>query len=184
MNVIFTDFDGTLNTVHHSSNNAIEEKIILLADICKFYNCKLVIDSRVKNSIDVTDMHSDKEWINFILECFKKHGIDCIGVTPNVCKKENSSYYTSWKEDEIRLFLYNHPEIDHYCVIDDDPRPNISDLDKVRDHLIKTIYYSNDPMEEGLLEKHKKEIGDILKLDNEVKTLSLLRNMAMTRQKN
>ncbi len=178
MNVIFTNFDGTLNTVHHSSNNDIEKRIILLSDICKFNNCKLVISSGAKNSIDVINMSSNIEWVNFILECFKKYNNKPIDITPTVGKRIGSSFYPSWKEDEIRLYLYNHPEVEHYCVLDYDIRPYNSDLDQVRDHLIETIYYSNNPDEEGLLEKHKDEIEDILKLDNEVKQLSLMRKQS------
>ena len=73
-----------------------------------------------------------------------------------------------WKEDEILLYLERHPEIDHYCVIDDDDTKNmlhwdVSDLDKVRDHLVTPVYYSHNPEEEGLLPKHKEEVGKILK---------------------
>ena len=39
----------------------------------------------------------------------------------------------------------------------------VSDLDKVRDHLVETIYYSNNPDEEGLLPNHKYEVEKILK---------------------
>ena len=81
-----------------------------------------------------------------------------------------------WKEDEIRLYLYRHPEIEHYCVIDDDDlQPHNSDLNKVRDHLVKTIYYSDKPEEEGLLPKHKEEIKEVLKKDNDIKKLVLKR---------
>lgn len=46
----------------------------------------------------------------------------------------------------------------------------VSDLDKVRDHLVMPIWYSKDPSEEGLLEKHKEEIRKVLELENEKKT--------------
>ena len=44
-----------------------------------------------------------------------------------------------------------------------------SDLDKVRDHLVETIYDSNNPEEEGLLPKHKEEVGKVLRKDNDIK---------------
>ena len=79
-----------------------------------------------------------------------------------------------WKEDEIIKYLQEHPEIEHYCIIDDDDTKNImhckkSDLDKVRDHLVETIYDSNNPEEEGLLPKHKEEVGKVLRKDNDIK---------------
>lgn len=73
-----------------------------------------------------------------------------------------------WKEDEIRLYLFKHPEIDHYCVIDDN---DFKDLEKVKSHLVETIYYSSN-LEEGLLEKHKEEIAKKLELENEIKNFS------------
>ena len=58
-----------------------------------------------------------------------------------------------------------HPEINHYCVIDDDDlAPRNSDLNLVRDHLITPLYYSEEnPEEEGLLASHKELVGEILK---------------------
>ena len=178
MNVIFLDFDGTLNTIHYSSNNDIERRIKILSDICKEYDCKIVIEASSKDSIDEETMETNNEWLKFIFDCFNKYNIECIGRTPNVEKKlSNHSYISCWKEDEIRLYLYRHPEIDHYCIIDDDDlAPRNSDLNKVRNHLVKTIYYSNNPEEEGLLEKHKSKVGKILKKDNEIKKLVLRKN--------
>ena len=77
-----------------------------------------------------------------------------------------------WKEDEIIKYLEMHPEIEHFCIIDDDTKAmhwQESDLDKVREYLVETIYYSNNPEEEGLLPKHKDEIRKILKKENKIK---------------
>lgn len=178
MNVIFLDFDGVLDTMHYSNNIDIEKRIQILANICKEYDCKVVIEASSKDAIDEETLKTHSEWIKFIFACFDKYGIKCLGRTPNIKKKYNDNSYTSiWKEDEIRLYLYRHPEIEHYCIIDDDDlAPHSSDLNKVRNHLVKTIYYSSNPEEEGLLEKHKLEVGQILKLDNEIKKLILRKN--------
>ncbi|MBQ6323793.1 MAG: hypothetical protein IJI22_03065 [Bacilli bacterium] len=177
MNVIFLDFDGTLDTINGQSKEDIERRIKILADICKEYDCKIVIESTLKEALDEETMEIYNPYLQFIFNCFKKYGIDCIGRTPTITKKlGNCAYISSWKEDEIRLYLYRHPEIEHYCVIDDDDLYPDSDLNKVRSHLVKTIYYSkNNPDEEGLLEEHKKEIGEVLKLDNEIKRLIIKR---------
>lgn len=172
MNVIFLDFDGVLDTIHYDYKDMkhIEQKIKILADICKEYDCKVVIESSHKDSIDEYTMEVyDDSWVNDILKLFKKYGIECIGRTPNVRKKRDSiSYLPMWKEDEILLYLSRHPEIKHYCIIDDDDAKNmmhwqVSDLDKVRNHLVTPLYYSDNPEEEGLLPKHKEEVGRILK---------------------
>lgn len=177
MNVIFLDFDGVLDTIHYSSKKDVEERIKILADICKNNDCKVVIEASCKEFIDEKTMETNSDWINFIFDCFVKYEIDCIGRTPNVIKKYGDAVYTPiWKEDEIRLYLLRHPEIEHYCVIDDDDlAPHNSDLNKVRNHLVKTTYYSNKKEEEGLLEKHKPLVEDVLKLDNEVKQMMLKR---------
>ena len=170
MNVIFLDFDGVLDTYHYNSLEDIERKIKLLADICSENNCKVVIEAASKDAIDEETLEvMDGSWINKIFEMFKKYNIECIGRTPNVERKIGENTYLSmWNEDEIIKYLDMHPEIEHYCIIDDDDTKSImhwetSDLDKVRDHLVETIYYSNNPNEEGLLPKHKDEIARILK---------------------
>ncbi len=168
MNVIFLDFDGVLDTIHDSTPEKVEERIKILADICKEYDAKVVIEASSKDQIDEKTMEVPDGWVKFVLECLKKHGIECIGRTPNIGKTLKDNTYTEiWKEDEILEYLKNHPEIAHYCVIDDDDLLDLgkqSDLDKIRDHLVKTIYYSDNPEEEGLLPKHKEEVGKVLKL--------------------
>jgi hypothetical protein len=191
MNVIFLDFDGVLDTRHDllDANCMIvpedilyeraQKRIALLAEICREYNCKVVIEASAKIAIDEETMEISptSEWVNFIFKMFKKYGVECIGRTPDVIIPfSKNSYLPMWKEHEIRLYLYRHPEIEHYCVIDDDDlQPHNSDLNKVRDHLVKTIYYSDNPLEEGLLPKHKEEIKEVLKKDNDIKKLVLKR---------
>ena len=177
MNVIFLDFDGVLSTIHKRSNKDIEKKVIILSEICKEFNCKVVIEASAKDGIDEYTLEPNGEYLNFLFDLFKKYNIEVIGRTPNVSKFLNKYSYTSiWKEDEIRLYLLKHPEIEHYCIIDDDDlSPKNSDLNKVRDHLVTTIYYSKDENEEGLLLKHKDEIEKILKKDNRIRKYLLKR---------
>ena len=170
MNVIFLDFDGVLNTIHFKSQEDIERRIKILSEICKEYDCKVVIEASSKDAIDEETLEVEKEsWVNGIFPLFNKYGIECIGRTPTVEKNiAENIYLPVWKEDEIILYLERHPEVKHYCVIDDDDTKTWyhwekSDLDKVRDHLVTTINYSNIPEEEGLLPKHKQEVGLILK---------------------
>ena len=170
MNVIFLDFDGVLDTYHFNSLEDIEKRIKILSDICMEYDCKIVIEASSKDAIDEETLEiAEGSWVNDIFKLFKKYNIDCIGRTPNIIIENNDhSYLPMWKEDEILKYLDNHPEIKHYCIIDDDDTKKImyweiSDLDKVRDHLVETIYYSKNPEEEGLLLKHKDEVGKILK---------------------
>ena len=171
MNVIFLDFEGVLDTYHYNSIEDIERRIKILADICHEYMCKVVIESSSKDAIDEETLEvMDGSLVNYIFAMFKKYNIECIGRTPNVERRTNKfTYLSMWKEDEIIQYLEMHPEIEHYCVIDDDDAKTVwhwevSDLEKVRDHLVKTINYSDNPDEEGLLIEHKEEVGKVLKL--------------------
>ena len=185
MNVIFLDFDGVIDTNYYQSNEQMEKKIKILSDICHTYNCKVVIEAAAKLVIDEETMEIDpeSEWVNFLFDCFKKYDIEVIGRTPDVKKYPNKSYYhhyiPMWKEDEIRLYLYRHPEIDHYCVIDDDDLAAMhsrSDLDKVRSHLLLTKnFLKENPEDEGLQYYHKEQVGEILKKENDIKKLILKR---------
>ena len=174
MNVIFLDFDGVLDTIHYTSMEDIERKIIILADICKEFNCKVVIEASAKNAIDEETLEVEEgSWVKDIFKLFKKYGI---GRTPNVIKRiGENSYSPIWKEDEIIKYLEMHPEIKHYCIIDDDDTKAMhwqkSDLDKVREHLVETIYYSDNPEEEGLLPKHKEEILKVLQKENDIRKI-------------
>ena len=175
MNVIFLDFDGVIDTIHGCEKEDVERRIKVLSDICKTYNCKVVIEASGKGFIDEETLEVEGEWLETIFNLFKKYDIECIGRTPSVIKKlGDDTYLPMWKEDEIRLYLFRHPEIDHYCIIDDD---DYEDLVKVEDHLVRTLDYSSDPSEEGLLPKHKEEVGKILEKDNNIKKLSLKRKI-------
>lgn len=179
MNVIFLDFDGVLDTIHYKSEEDIERRIKILADVCHEFNAKIVIEASAKEAIDPDTLQTDEEWINNIFNLFKKYNIECIGRTPCVEKRKSSgSYVSMWKEDEIRLYLLKHPEIDHYCIIDDDDLASMhrqSDLDKVRNHLVRTLDYSDNPEDEGLLESHKKQIGEVLKKENKIRKYALMK---------
>ncbi len=166
MNVIFLDFDGVLSTAHGSEYEDIERRISILADICKDIDCKIVIEAGAKDSIDEDTLTSDNEYAQTVLNLLKKYHLEVIGKTPSVSKKTGkNSYLDMWKEDEILLYLNNHPEVENYCVIDDDDSKlyvGISDLDKVRDHLVTTVDEADNPLDEGILPIHKDEIYRIL----------------------
>ena len=171
MNVIFLDFDGVINTFNSNlypleSSDAVENRVKILSEICHKYDCKIVIESSHKSSFDPVTLETDVEWMQELFELFKKYDIEVIGITPEVSD-------TIWKEDEILLYLERHPEVEHFCVIDDDDLVIIpfkekgdfsqSDLNKVREHLVVPIIYSKeDPNKAGLQKEHIEEVGEIL----------------------
>ena len=178
MNVIFLDFDGVLNTYHYDSDEEIERTIKILSEICHKLDCSVVIEASAKDAIDEETLEVYNDRIQFIFDCFKKYDIKCVGRTPNVIiKTSDCTCIPIWKEEEIRLYLFKHPEIDHYCVIDDDDLgPKHSDLDKVRPHLVKTIDYTKHNKEdEGLLIEHLENVKKALELENEVQRFALRR---------
>ena len=188
MNVIFLDFDGVINTLNSILNpkedeNAIENRIKILSDICKIYDCKVVIESAHKEFIDEETLKTDIDWIQKYFDLFKKYGIECIGITPKLKTEiEPGIFVDVWKENEILTYLSEHPEIKRFCIIDDDDRVSIpdmnkknfknSDLNKVRDYLISPLFYSEtNPNEAGLQEYHIKEVGRILEKENIFKNI-------------
>jgi len=170
MNVIFLDYDGVLDTVHKSDDIDIENRIKILSNICNLYDAKIVISASLKTSIDEETLAPLNVKVKKLFELFNKYNIRVIGRTKEIEKKYKHAIISTWKEDEIIDYLNQHPEIEHFCIIDDDEGYTInSDLNKVRNHLVMPIGFSNNPDEEGLLEKHIIEVGNILKLDNEYK---------------
>ena len=180
MNVIFLDFDGVLHGIHdyrvgESEKDLVFKRILTLADIVKEFNCKVVIEASAKTAIDEETLEVDSEctWLQEYFDKFEELGIEVIGRTPSVIKKTSpSSFIPMWKEHEIRLYLMRHPEIEHFCIIDDN---DYCDLEKVKDYLVNPLYYaeSNNPLDEGLLPKHKEEVGKVLKKDNRFKKYAL-----------
>lgn len=176
MNVIFLDVDGVLNTNTSCNDNLtkyyqtgvwdidiIEEKVALLAVIAKKYDCKIVLEAACKASWDPeTGEMGDK--VKYLFELANKYGIEIIDKTPDLVKwTSNVSYTELWKENDIRVYLLRHPEIEHFCIIDD---MDARDLEKVKEYVVKTDDRAATPEEEGLTERHIEEVGKVLTLEN------------------
>lgn len=173
MNVIFLDFDGVLNTYHLSSDEDIEKRIKLLSKIVKKYDCKIVIEASCKRDIDedTLEVDDDCKWIKYVMALFKKYDIEVIGRTTNLKRRiSNYTYLDMWKDDEIRLYLFRHPEIEHYCIIDDN---DFHDLEQSKDYLVQTKNFCDNYVEEGLLEKHDFEVKKILSKENNIRKFAI-----------
>lgn len=119
MNVIFLDFNGVLDT-WQNMDVINEENLQRLKFIVDETAAKIVISSSLKNSYYYTG-HFSKHLQNIIKE-IENIGIEVIGITPNA----------ESREEEIRLYLDEHPEIDNFCILDDD-----YEMDQFRDNLVK-----------------------------------------------
>ena len=119
MKVIFLDINGVLDTYDNmdeiNSNNLNRLKYIISKT-----NAKVVISSSLKDSFYYTGHFS--EHLKSIIETLQTARIEVIGITP---KAEN-------RETEIALYLQSHPEIENFCIIDDDYY-----MESFKEHLVK-----------------------------------------------
>ena len=169
MNVIFIDIDGTLNGLHYidekhrrndfESINVEEDKLVTLKHICDRTNSSVVLSSTWKMSWGEEEEPQNK-YLKELLELFKKYGIPFYGKTPTIEKRINEyKYISTWKEYEIKAYLDSHPEIEHFCIIDD----YLDDLESFRDYVVKTEEYTKDGENEGLMPYHEEEAVRIMK---------------------
>jgi len=119
MNIIFLDFNGVLDTNENMDVINIEN-LKRLKRIVEETNSKIVISSSKKNSYWRTGKISKS--LQEIIEALEKEKIEVIGFTP----------YLDEREDEIKLYLENHPEIENFCIIDDDYY-----MESFKDNLVK-----------------------------------------------
>ena len=138
MKTIFLDFNGVLDT-YNKLDIIDEENLKILREVVEETKANVVITSSIKNLYFYTGKHN--KIMRYLLETLKENNIRVTGIT----KKRNK------REEEIIEYLDNHPEINHYCIIDDE-----YDFKSMKDHMIKLKeqqYGGN-----GLKEINKKEI--------------------------
>lgn len=107
MKVIFLDFNGVLDT--YDNFDVIDENNLrILIDVVKLTESKIVITSSNKDYFYRNAKHN-QIMLNLI-NTLNNHHIEILGIT----KKLNT------REEEIKEYLASHPQITHYCIIDDD----------------------------------------------------------------
>ena len=99
MKVIFLDFNGIVDT-YEDMDEINLDNLERLKKLCTLCNANVVYSSSNRYS------RFGRELISKMMEL----GLNIIGVTP----KLNS------REEEIRKYLEEHPEIDNYVILDDD----------------------------------------------------------------
>lgn len=119
MTVIFLDFNGVLDT--NINMDIIDEgNLHRLKELVDMFDAKVVISSSLKNSYYYTGRYS--KMLQGIIDRLLEEGIDVIGITPSGISRE----------EEILFYLNNHPEVDNYCILDDD-----YDMERLKDNLVK-----------------------------------------------
>ena len=119
MKVVFLDFNGVLDT--YDEFDVIDKSnLYVLVDAINLTDSKVVITSSNKDYFYRNGKHNlvMENLINTLCE----YNVEVLGYT----KKLNS------REEEILDYLYTHPEIEHYCIIDDDYF-----FESMGDHMIK-----------------------------------------------
>ena len=106
MNVIFLDFNGVLDTYDNFDIIDISNLHILI-DAINLTNSKVVITSSNKDYFYRNGRHNNI--MNNLINVLKSYNVCVLGYT----KKLNS------REEEIIEYLCSHPEIEHYCIIDE-----------------------------------------------------------------
>lgn len=147
MLVLFLDIDGVINSeesyrvreeYHQKYNKWIspldEEVIKRIAKIVSITGAKVVLSSTRRFDWKDGKENLEIDESKYLQSLFDKYGIEIIGITPKIAKsndpKEN---YTSWREYEINSYLNTHPEIEGFCIIDDEK----TDLHSLEGNLIK-----------------------------------------------
>jgi len=119
MKVIFLDFNGVLDT-YENMDQINEDNLRRLKRIVDETQSKVVISSSLKNSYYYTGHFS--EHLQSIIQEIENMGIEIIGITP----------YVGRREDEIKLYLKQHPEVDAFCILDDD-----YEMEELKENLVK-----------------------------------------------
>jgi len=107
MKVIFLDFNGVLDTWDVWDKPDLGN-LQRLKHIVDETGAKIVISSSLKNSYYSSGRFGEvgTMFVNSIIDI----GIEIIGITPYIGKRE----------EEIQMYLEMHPEIENFCIIDDD----------------------------------------------------------------
>lgn len=107
MKVVFLDFNGVLDT--YDNFDVIDpQNLYILVDALNLTDSKVVITSSNKSTFYRTGKHN--QIMQNLINVLHSYDIEVLGYT----KELNT------REEEIIDYLKTHPEITHYCILDDD----------------------------------------------------------------
>ena len=144
MKVIFLDFNGVLDT-WFEMDKINYDNLQRLKWIVRDTDAKVVLTTSNKRSYVTSGVMNPI--MVMLTTRLMEEGIDVIGVTPNADTREH----------EIMLYLYEHPEIENYVIIDDD-----YDMEKLADHLVKLPCQNIGQEQLGLQKEHAEKAIKIL----------------------
>lgn len=119
MKVIFLDFNGVLDT-WENMDIVDPQNLQRLKNIVDQTGAKIVISSSVKTSYFFTGTFN----VVFLhlVDSLKKANIEVVGMTP----------LARGRETEITMYLESHPEIENFCILDDE-----GEMEPYKDNFVK-----------------------------------------------
>lgn len=112
MKVIFLDFNGIVDT-YEDLDVVNMDNLNRLKKLCEVTGARIVYTSSGRFSQFGRELMGD----------MISNGLDIIDVTPKIDNK---------REEEIKMYLSCNPEIENYCILDDD-----FDMPSMKEHLVK-----------------------------------------------
>ena len=163
-NIIISNTNEPLHEEYKNQNNFSinldidEDKVKILGNIINLTGSKIVLTSSRrwdwKDGSDKLQSPSHRA----LKYLFDKYNIEVIGITSKVPGGNEKYSSSSWRENEIKKYLIEHPEIESFCVIDDD----IDDLMTLKQFLIKTSFGTDIWDDGGLQNEYVEQAVKIL----------------------
>lgn len=119
MKIIFLDINGMLDT-YDKIDETNQTNLQRLKTIVDETGAQIVISSSLKNSYYYTGTLSRK--LKDIIRQLEEVGIEVIDITP----------HAKTIEEEIKMYLDMHPEIENFCIIDDN-----YEMESLKENLVK-----------------------------------------------
>ena len=106
MKVIFLDFDGVVNDIHHKGPKINKKFTEEIKKVIALTDAKVVVTSSWKR---------DRETLAYAINSLIEMGIEVYDCTPNIdCPKIEQ------REKEISMYLQQHQQIEQFVIIEDD----------------------------------------------------------------
>ena len=156
MKVIFLDFNGVLD-IWENMNVVNQENLNRLKRIVAVTEAKIVISSSVKTNYFYTGQFN--EVCKHLIASLKNANLEVAGITP----------LARGKELEIKAYLESHPEVENFCILDDD-----YEMPLFKEHIVK-IPLQSEQNPNGLTDEHVEQAISILnKIKEKTHTLQKL----------
>lgn len=143
MKVVFLDFNGVLDT-WDNMNIVNQDNLRRLKRIIEATGAKVVISSSVKNTYYFLGTHSTI--FKYLAKTITEAEIEIVGITP----------LASGKENEIKMYLESHPEVEAFCILDDE-----GDFLEFKENFVKLPLQSQESPD-GLSDEHVNQAISIL----------------------